>query len=529
MMSSPDFVPITYRELFERVRGYAGALRERGLQRGDRVAIFSDNCPEWTIADFACQCLGIVSVPIFPSLPADQAQHILADSGSRYCLFGTAELGAKIGDTPGELLREVVPREISAEELRAEASLGQREDLATIIYTSGTTGVPKGVMLPARVILYEIPTIQKAIDVGETDMFFCFLPISHVYERIPGQYLPLLIGGSVAYAKNLASIGSDLVKARPTAMLCVPRFLESFRDRVLDGVKKMPPLRQRLFAMGLEAGIKKAKGQFSPFQPLFDKLVMAKIRERTGGRIRFFVSGGAALSPAVAEFYMAIGIPILQGYGLTETGGGTVVNRPANNRYWTVGEPLDVEVKIAEDGEILIRGDLVMSGYYNMPEETAKVLTPDGWFHTGDIGEFEGKNLKITDRKKDLLVLGNGKNIAPQPIENKMRQSSLIAEAVLLGDGMDHCAALIVPNGARVREQLGLGEDLRLSENDQARKAIKAELDRINKTLAPFEMVKKFALLDQAFSVETGELTPTLKVKRKAVREKYASVIETLL
>jgi long-chain acyl-CoA synthetase len=188
-----------------------------------------------------------------------------------------------------------------------------------------------------------------------------------------------------------------------------------------------------------------------------------------------------------------------------------------------------VEVKIAEDGEILIRGDLVMSGYYNMPEETAKVLTPDGWLHTGDIGEFEGKNLKITDRKKDLLVLGNGKNIAPQPIENKMRQSPLIAEAVLLGDGMDHCAALIVPNGTRVREQLGLGEDVRLSDNDQARKAIKGELDRINKTLAPFEMVKKFALLDQAFSVETGELTPTLKVKRKAVREKYASVIETLL
>ena len=528
MMVPPDFAELSYRELRTRVTGYAATLRNLGLERGDRLAICAENCPEWTLVDFAAQCLGIVTVPIFPTLPADQVQYILSNSGARYGLAGTTDLAKKLGDLPHQLLSQFAAGEMSEAELEQEAAIGDRESLVTIIYTSGTTGVPKGVMLPARVFLHEVDAVPRAANIGPSDIFYSFLPISHVYERIPGQYLPLLTGGTVAYSRGLAAMATDFAKVRPTVILCVPRFLESFRDRILDGVKKLPPLRQRLFAMALRGGVKRAQGGFAPLQPLLDRLVMEKIRERMGGRVRFLVSGGAALSPAVAEFYLAVGITVLQGYGLTETGGGTVINRPGNNKYWTVGEPIEVDVKIADDGEILVRGELVMQGYWQMPEETAAALDPDGWFHTGDIGEFEGKSLKITDRKKDLLVLGNGKNIAPQPIENKLRQSDFITDGVLLGDGMDSCAALIVPNAERVREKLSLPESEDLATSDAVRKLLKAEIDAINRTLAPFEAIKRFAVLREPFSVATGELTPSLKVKRKFVREKYAEVIKTL-
>ena len=528
MMVPPDFAALTYRELRDRVAGYASTLKSLGLERGDRLAICAENCPECTQVDFAAQCLGIVTVPIFPTLPADQVQYILANSGAKLGLAGTEDLAKKFGDTPFQILGQLTLGPIDLVALEREADIGDRESLVTIIYTSGTTGVPKGVMLPARVFLHEVDAVPRAAHIGPSDVFYSFLPISHVYERVPGQYLPLLTGGTVAYSRGLAAMASDFTKVRPTVILCVPRFLESFRDRILDGVKKLPPLRQRLFAMALTSGVKRAQGGFAPLQPLLDRLVMEKIRERMGGRVRFLVSGGAALSPAVAEFYLAVGITILQGYGLTETGGGTVINRPENNKYWTVGEPIEVEVKIAEDGEILIRGDLVMQGYWQMPEETSAVLDSEGWFHTGDIGEFEGKSLKITDRKKDLLVLGNGKNIAPQPIENKLRQSDYIADGVLLGDGMDSCAALIVPNAERVREKLGLAESEDLSTSDAVRKLLKSEIDAMNRTLAPFEAVKRFAVLRDPFSVATGELTPSLKVKRKFVREKYAELIKTL-
>jgi long-chain acyl-CoA synthetase len=301
--------------------------------------------------------------------------------------------------------------------------------------------------------------------------------------------------------------------------------LEAFSDRVASAVDKEGGLKKKLFDLGLSQGVKKARGQFAPLAGLTDKLVMSKIRARTGGRLRFFVSGGAALPPHVAEFLLATKLGVLQGYGLTETAGGTCINHPDRNKYWTVGEPLDMELRIAEDGEILLRGPGIMAGYYNLPEETEKVIDADGWFHTGDIGEMEGQSLKITDRKKDIIVLGNGKNVAPQPIENKLKQSPFISEAVVLGDAMDACVALIIPNFEAVRKELGLPEDANLSNNDDARKLIRRELDKTNKTLAPFEMVKKHALLDEPFSQETGELTPTLKVKRKVVKEKFADVI----
>ncbi len=536
LSSSKDgFQPTSYAEMATIVRSYAGALQSLGIKRGDKVAILSENSPEWAYADWACSSLGIVSVPVYPSLPADQAQYIVCDAEASLVLCGDEEQLKKTSPLnsvrsvllkgPGSLAEMAAASALTEQEWNAEIDQTTRGDLFTIIYTSGTTGQPKGAMLTHEVPLHVCESAVQRIPLLDSDTFLSFLPMSHVYERIAGQVLPIQMGATVAYAKSLASLATDMQKVRPTIMLCVPRFLEAFADRVSSAIEKEGGMKKKLYDLALSQGVKKAKGQFAPLAGLTDKLVMSKIRARTGGRVRFFVSGGAALAPHVAEFLLATKLGVLQGYGLTETGGGTCINHPDRNKYWTVGEPLDMEVRIAEDGEILLRGPAIMQGYYNLPEETAQVIDPEGWFHTGDIGEMEGQSLKITDRKKDIIVLGNGKNVAPQPIENKLKQSPFISEAVVLGDAMDACVALIIPNYEAVRKELGVGEDVLLSTSDDARKLIKREIDRANKTMAPFEMVKKHAILDQAFSQETGEMTPTLKVKRKVVREKYANII----
>ena len=302
-------------------------------------------------------------------------------------------------------------------------------------------------------------------------------------------------------------------------------------DKILDGVKKQPPLRQKLFRLALSQGTARAHGKFAPLAGVMDGLVGAKIRERTGGRIRFFVSGGAALPRHVADFYHAFGLTVLQGYGLTETTAATCVNHPdpARNKPHTVGEPLPgVEVGLAADGEILVRGPSRMLGYYHLPEATAEAIDSEGWFHTGDIGEWEGPCLKITDRKKDILVLANGKNVAPQPIENLLRESPLIGEVVLFGDGHEYVYALVIPNFERLRAALGATDaetDSHLAGRADARALVKAEIDRVNQGLADFEKVKRHAVLAATFSIETGELTPSLKVKRKVVREKFKDVL----
>lgn len=541
-MMNPEkggFREIRYCELYDQVKRYAGVLKRMGLVRGDRLALISENAAEWAFLDWACQCLGVVLVPIYPTLPADQAEYIVLDSGAKFVIAGAKEQFEKvnrIAAVPARLLKgeHSVDEEAAAqpglsdEEIDNEIDATQPRDVATFIYTSGTTGLPKGALLTHEGFVQVVHAVVSQIPVDENDVFLSFLPMSHVYERVAGQFLPIGMGACIGYAKSLASLAGDMVKVRPTILLCVPRFLESFRERALDGVKKLPPLRQKMFHLAMGQGVRKAQGKFAPLAGVLDKIVMGKLRERVGGRMRFFVSGGAALAPAVAEFYMGTGLNVLQGYGLTETSGGTCVNHPHRNKYWTVGEALGVEIKIAEDGEILVRGAPVMLGYHNLPAETAAAIDPEGWFHTGDIGEFEGKSLKITDRKKDLIVLGNGKNIAPQKIENKMRESELIAEAVVFGDGMDHCIALIVPNAELVRKELNLPESAKLSDNAEAKALIKREIEKVNKTMANFEAVKKFALLDNVFSVDSGEMTPTLKVKRKVVKEKYADVLASL-
>lgn len=530
------FANVTYKELESLVQGFCAALRDWGLVRGDHLALQSENCIEWALTDWACQCLGIVLVPIYPTLPPDQTQYIVLDAKCAGVLSSTEAQQQKVASLDirkkllPQLASEASTSSMSLEDWEQEIDRAGPEDVATFIYTSGTTGNPKGAMLPHRAILHVCYHAHRDIPLRTDDVFLTFLPMCHVFERVAGQALPIYMGATVAYSKSLASLANDMMTVRPTVMLCVPRFLEATMDRIVDGVKKQPPLKQKLFQLALEQGARRADGKFAPLAGLMDKLVGDKLRQRFGGRMRYLVSGGAALPPHVARFYRGLRLDILQGWGLTETSAGTCLNHPDRNRYWTVGEPLAMDIRIADDGEILVKGPALMIGYYGLPEETAAAIDADGWFHTGDIGEFEGTHLKITDRKKDILVLANGKNIAPQKIENLLKESGFIQEVVLFGDGHEYVYGLVIPQFDRVREQLSLSDaDDELVNRDDVRAFFKAEIDKVNKGLADFERVKKFALLNAAFTVDGGELTPSLKVKRKVVREKYAEVLRTLV
>jgi long-chain acyl-CoA synthetase len=541
------FKPVSYTELLATVHSWASVIRPLGLQRGERVCIQSESCKEWAYFDWACQTLGIVVVPIYPTLPADQTQYIVGDCGARFVISSTPEQAAKtqgfeVEGKPVQVfflkgkegsIEDLAAKntaQIPIDEWNASIDMAQPDDLATIIYTSGTTGPPKGAMLAHRAFTFICEQALQTVRFNQNDTFLSFLPMSHVYERVAGQVLPISCGATIAYAKSLMTLANDMVAVKPTIMLCVPRFLEATRDRIIDSMEKQPPLRRKLFAWALAQGLAKQEGKFAPFAGLLDKLVGARIRERTGGHIRFFVSGGAALPPHVSQFYIAFKLHVLQGYGLTETAAASALNHPENNRPDTVGPPIaGVEISLAADGEILVRGPSRMIGYWNLPKETSEAIDSDGWFHTGDIGVFEGKLLKITDRKKDLLILANGKNVAPQPIENMLRESPFISEAVLFGDNNEYVYGLIIPNWERLRAELHLTlANHELMSNDAAKALIKSEIDKVNKKLADFEKVKKHALLDAEFSIESGELTPSLKVKRKVVREKYATVLSDL-
>lgn len=527
--------PVSFGEAKELVRPIAADLRHRGLKQGDAVALVCETCVEWALVDWACQTLGLVLVPIYPTLPADQAQYIASDCGAKLVVAQDEKQAAKF---PGVEILVIKgtnwgsdsPRLDDDEWVEACRQV-QLDDIATIIYTSGTTGQPKGAMLTHRGFLSLSADLYESHGIDDTDLFLSFLPLSHVFERFAGHFLAFSVGASIAYVGSLASLAHDLANVKPTIMCSVPRFFENMRSRILDAVDKGPAMKRRLFHLALNQGVARAKGRFAPLYSLTDRLVGKTVRSKTGGKIKFFVSGGAALAPTVSEFYLAFGINILQGYGLTETTAASSLNLPDDNRPWTVGVPVKcVETKIASDGEILVRGPSVMKGYFNLPDDTAAAIDSEGWFHTGDIGEFEGPNLKITDRKKDLIVLANGKNIAPQKIESALKESPMIAEAVLFGDGMEHCVALLVPNFERLEAwaaEHGLDREVVL-DSDETKSLFKAEVAAVNQTLADFERVKKQAVLSEPFSIEGGELTPSMKVKRKVVREKYKQVLVSL-
>ena len=532
---------LTFAESWQLVRDRAAKIESLGLRPGDRVVLVGETGIEWSVTDYACQTLGLVTVPIYPTLPPDQTQYIATDCDAKAAFCGSADLAQKLTGVPvvcwtkSEGFKSF--DDLGPASSFSDAWWNERIDsvpttaVATFIYTSGTTGNPKGAMLSHENFIFVCQNIRTSLPVDETDRFLSWLPVSHVFERVAGHILTCYIGASVVYS-SVTTMASDMMKFRPSVVTCVPRLLESLRGRVVDNAKKESPLKQKIFALALSQGLTHQRGGFAPFFAVTDKLVGQKIRARTGGNIKFFVSGGAALAPPVAEFFMAFGLTVLQGYGLTETTAASSLNPPDDNDPDTVGPPIQgVEIKLATDGEILIRGKSVMLGYHNLPEATKEAIDQEGWFHTGDIGEWSGKHIKITDRKKDILVLGNGKNVAPQHVENKVKESEFVGEVVLLGDGMEHCCALVVPDFERVRAWLkaqGVEEpdDAALVARDDVKKLIKGEIDAANKLMADFEKVKRHTLVARAFSVETGELTPSLKVRRKVVKENYASEIE---
>jgi len=517
--------PMSSQEFGRRVRACAGALASIGIRRGDRVAILSYNRVEWAIADYACQLLGAADVPIYSTLPPDQVAYILQDSGAKAIFAENADQVAKVKGTIPHII-SFDPAE-GAESLEEFLKKGQEpppaaiepDDLATIIYTSGTTGVPKGVMLTHRNLVSNMMASGSAFDVTPADTILSFLPLCHSFERI-FDYLFFWWGASIAYAEHVDKVAENLNEVHPTIMAAVPRFYEKVYSKIRKSVTEQKPWKQGLFewARGVGAIWAEAHRHGAPLPfgtrlrlAFARMLVLNKLKGRVGGRMRFFVSGGGALSRDVAEFFYSIGLPILEGYGLTETSPVLCVNRLGRTRLGTVGPPIrDVELKIAADGEILARGPNIMKGYYNKPEETAQVMQ-DGWFATGDIGEIDAEGyLRITDRKKDLFKTSGGKYVAPSPIEGRLKLSPRILNAVVIGNARKFPSALIVP-------AKGVGRD-----------EIAKDVAALNDSLAHHEQIKKFELVEKDFTIDGGELTPTMKVRRKVVEQKYKALIDAI-
>lgn len=562
---SGEYHYLTYAQLGERVRAFRRGLAALDLKKGDRIALLSYNCMEWAVADLSAQSLGVVTVPIYHTLPTPQVEHIVRDSAARVLLVENDKQLTKAqelrpcvrtlehvvlmrGQAPEGVLsfEGVIARGkesgIREEELDAQAAGIEPDDIATLIYTSGTTGDPKGAMLTHRALLYTGNAARQIVHLDENDVFLSFLPLSHIIERAGGYYLPLSIGALIVYSEGPFAIASELPEVQPTFFLCVPRLYENAQEKLQDYVAKLPERRRKLFEWAVNIGMacaqrRQEKRGIGPVLAMLyavaERLVLQKVREKVAGkRLRFFVTGGAPLNPATGMFFEALGLPILEGYGLTELP-VISLNRPGEEQLGTVGPPLPgIEVKIAEDGEILARGPSLMRGYFGKPEATAEAIDSEGWLHTGDIGEMtpDGK-LRITDRKKDIIVLANGKNVAPQPIEACLKRSPFISEIVLLGDRQSSIVAIIVPAFDRLRiwakqNELPITDLEGLLKRAETRKLFKEEIDRLSTHLADFERIKRFTLISEPFSIETGELTPTLKVKRRVIREKYAALIE---
>ena len=551
------------------VESLALGLRTLGVGPGDRVAILSETRYEWAVADLAIVGIGAVTVPLYASLTAEQCRFILENSDAVAAIVSAPVQLEKLhllGDRlprlrafihmdpapPGHpkdvawnalIARGAAARAADAGAFRALASAVGPGTLATIIYTSGTTGDPKGAMITHGNIASNVESCLQVIELGPTDIQLSFLPLSHIFERMAGLYAMLGAGATIAYAESMEQVAANAVEVRPTFLTGVPRFYEKVYARVMENALGLPGPRKRIFFWGLHQGIARARARFEGRRlswlaaqraALADRLVGAAVRARVGGRVRCCISGGAPLAPKVMEFFFAVGIPVIEGYGLTETSPVICLNRPGHEKPGSVGPPVPgVEVRIGAEGEILTRGPHVMQGYFRNDEATRAALR-DGWFHTGDVGRLEPDgSLTITDRLKDLLVTAGGKKVAPQPLEAQLKTSKWISEAVLLGDRQPYIVCLLIPNFANLEAEARArgwpaASRRELVARPEVEALIQREIDRMNRDLAPFERVKRFALLDRELSQEAGELTPTLKVRRRIVAERFAEEIGRL-
>lgn len=559
------WLPISSKDFVDRVKWLSCGLETLGVKPGDRIALLSENRPEWSVIDFACQCFGAALVPIFPTMVASQADYLLNDSGSVVAFASTQDQAQKVLDAkancPGlkhVVVLDEVPfggilafakvlddgkaayeKDPSAFDRRADARTP--DDLATLIYTSGTTGEPKGAMLTQSNFVSNTLAGCSILPLDSSYVALSFLPLSHVFERLI-EYCYYHRGVTIAFAESLDKLKDNFLEVNPTTFGAVPRVYEKVYSRVQEKVAAGSPLKQKLFASALAVGKevlalrakKKTPGAILAAQHfVFERLVYGKIREALGNRFRFAISGGAPLSKELAEFFWAVGVEIYEGYGLTETSPVIAVACPSAWRLGTVGRILPgVEAKIADDGEILTRGPHVMKGYYKKPEATKEAIDPEGWFHTGDIGLIDEDGfLKITDRKKELIVNSNGKNIAPAPIENALKNEAFVSQAVLIGDRRKFLSCLMVPD----LEKLALwaaanGADGQTPEELVADPRIlsifQEIIDRWNKGKPHEQMIRKFALVPSEFTIEGGELTPKLSVKRRVIDTKYKSLVD---
>jgi long-chain acyl-CoA synthetase len=566
LTSETELAGIGYVESHRIVKGIAASLAEVGVERGDRAAILSENCSKWALVDFGCLCAGVIDVPIYATLSAPQVAYLFEDSGAKLVFVSTREQMEKALEAAAKCPQEILvvvfdmiadlPAGVmswasflavgadaadawSDEDFRAAALEAEPHDVATVLYTSGTTGDPKGVMLTHNNVASNVLATSMVLEVDDSDNTISFLPLSHILQRM-ADYLFFRSGCRLAYPRSMQTLVDDMKAVRPTVVVSVPRIYEKIYNGVMGahGVKKRlidwaVDVADRAIELTLAGG--KPSGLLALQYRLADRLVFSKVKNAVGGRLRYFVSGGGPLAPVLNRFFNSIGMPILEGYGLTETSPVTNLNGLSASRIGTVGKTVPAtEVKIADDGEIFVRGPQVMKGYYRRPDATNEVLDADGWFATGDIGEFDSDGfLKITDRKKDIIVTAGGKNVAPQPIENLLATNRFVEQVVMIGDRRRYCCLLVVPAFAPLESWANVNG---VSWSDRAElvasaavlRHMESEVFGMLTDLASYERPKKIALLEEELSIENGFLTPTLKVKRRVVQERLDSLIDGL-
>lgn len=561
-----SYQALNWRESAEIVSALARGLKALGINEGDRVVLCSENRPEWPLAHLAIMAAGGITVPAYTTNTVNDHTHILSNSGAKGAIVSTKELAKKL--VPAAHQTGDVSFIISVEDLEISQSPGpdihtwdaivekgeaepdaiaeyvatvSREDTAIVIYTSGTGGAPKGVILPHRAIMHNCRGAYDAIlELGlDDEVFLSFLPLSHSYEYTAGMCFPIFIGAQIYFSEGIEHLSKNMAEARPTIMTAVPRLYEMMHARITKGIKAAGGLKEKLFMKAVTLGTKKYENPGSLTMgekitdALVDKLVRDKVRGNFGGRLKVLVSGGAPLNTDIGIFFTALGLTLLQGYGQTESAPVISVNRLNLVKMETVGPPLfETEVKIAEDGEILVRGDLLMTGYWQNDEATNEVIK-DGWLHTGDVGHMDEDNyIQITDRKKDIIVNSGGDNLSPQRVEGFLTLEPEIAQAMVYGDRKPHIVALIVPDGEFVSEWANeTGNSAELSsiiENEDFHRNISEAIDRVNEHLSIIERVRRFVLIDQEFTVDNEMMTPTLKVRRHAITEKYGERLEAL-
>ena len=559
----------TYQHFGDQIRYLTHGLASVGLKSGDKIAILSNNRPEWTISDFAIFSLRCIVVPIYQTLPSNQIHYILNDCEARAIfvedqsqydkiaaikddlpalefIFSFEELANLEKDAlhfdqlmiKGEKHRQVDPEFF-------DESLDEIDptDICSIVYTSGTTGNPKGVMLHHKGFITDIINSEARLNLYPEDVFLSFLPLSHLYERLAGHWCPMYRGGTIHYARSIDTVIDDIAEAKPTVMVSVPRLYEKIATAVMDQVEKGSLLKKKIFHWALRTGLnyhqKKIENSVSPSLErkyrLADKLAFTKIKNKLGGNFRYPIAGGAPLSVETLKFFEAIGLRIIEGYGMTETHLIITLTPFGKTKYGSCGKPIEgVQLKIADDGEVLIKGETLMAGYYNQPELTKEVIDDDGWLHTGDIGHLDDEQfLFLTDRKKNILVTSGGKNVASAPIENKLKTSHYIEDVCLIGDHRKFVSAIIVPvydslkkwaeeNGHRISANTDLVR------NGAVRKLVMDEIENLQSEFARYEKVKKIILLPEPLSIDRGELTPSLKIKRTVVLKRYQKEIDAL-